>query len=128
MADFQAPDFLQLDDLLAEEEKLARDTVRDFVGKEFLQVLPITPREPSQHQPRRSDGNGKFSPHFGAIIRDNEALDAAGALPHHARAVLGKGDRVAAMRTFEVQEAFFSYHEDREQGLVPRLGLEPRTN
>ena len=39
MADFQAPDFLQLDDLLAEEEKLARDTVRDFVGKEFLPVI-----------------------------------------------------------------------------------------
>ena len=36
MADFQGVDFLHLDELLSEEEILARDTVRSFVTKEFL--------------------------------------------------------------------------------------------
>ena len=36
MADFQGVDFLLLDDQLSEEEKLARQTVREFVSKEFL--------------------------------------------------------------------------------------------
>jgi glutaryl-CoA dehydrogenase len=36
MADFQGVDFLHLDELLREEEILARDTVRSFVTKEFL--------------------------------------------------------------------------------------------
>ena len=36
MADFTGVDFLELDDLLNDEERLARDTVRDFVSREFL--------------------------------------------------------------------------------------------
>ena len=36
MADFRGVDFLRIDDLLSDEEKLARDTVREFVSKEFL--------------------------------------------------------------------------------------------
>ncbi len=36
MADFDGVDFLRLDELLSDEERLARDTVRDFVSKEFL--------------------------------------------------------------------------------------------
>ncbi len=36
MADFQGVDFLRLDELLSEEEKLARESVREFVSKEFL--------------------------------------------------------------------------------------------
>ena len=36
MADFSGVDFLHLDELLSEEEILARDTVRSFVTKEFL--------------------------------------------------------------------------------------------
>jgi glutaryl-CoA dehydrogenase len=36
MADFDGVDFLRLDALLSDEEKLARDTVRDFVSREFL--------------------------------------------------------------------------------------------
>jgi glutaryl-CoA dehydrogenase len=36
MADFRGVDFLHLDELLSEEEILARDTVRSFVTKEFL--------------------------------------------------------------------------------------------
>jgi len=36
MAEFEGVDFLQLDELLSDEERLARDTVRDFVSKEFL--------------------------------------------------------------------------------------------
>jgi len=39
MADFQGVDFLHLDELLGEEEILARDTVRGFVTKEFLPRL-----------------------------------------------------------------------------------------
>ncbi len=39
MADFGGVDFLLLDELLAEEERLARDSVREFVGKEFLPRL-----------------------------------------------------------------------------------------
>lgn len=39
MADYQGVDFLRLDDLLSEEEILARDTVRAFVGKEFLPLV-----------------------------------------------------------------------------------------
>ncbi len=39
MARFDAPDFLLLDELLAEEERLARDAVRDFVSKDFLPLV-----------------------------------------------------------------------------------------
>jgi glutaryl-CoA dehydrogenase len=36
MAAFEGVDFLRLDELLSHEERLARDTVRDFVEREFL--------------------------------------------------------------------------------------------
>lgn len=36
MTDFQGVDFLELDSLLSDEERAARDTVREFVSKEFL--------------------------------------------------------------------------------------------
>jgi glutaryl-CoA dehydrogenase len=36
MADYQGVDFLRLDELLSDEERLARDTVREWVGREFL--------------------------------------------------------------------------------------------
>jgi glutaryl-CoA dehydrogenase len=39
VADFQGVDFLHLDELLGEEERLARDSVRSFVSKEFLPLL-----------------------------------------------------------------------------------------
>jgi glutaryl-CoA dehydrogenase len=39
VADFKGLDFLHLDELLREEEILARDTVRSFVTKEFLPLL-----------------------------------------------------------------------------------------
>ncbi len=39
MAEFTGVDFLHLDDLLSDEERLARDTVREFVSKEFLPLI-----------------------------------------------------------------------------------------
>src|SRR5258705_9652387 len=36
MANFQGLDFLRVDELLSDEERLARETVRDFVSREFL--------------------------------------------------------------------------------------------
>ena len=39
MAEFTGVDFLHLDELLSDEEKLARDTVREFVSKEFLPLI-----------------------------------------------------------------------------------------
>ncbi len=36
MADFRGVDFLHLDELLSDEERLARDSVREFVSREFL--------------------------------------------------------------------------------------------
>ena len=36
MSDFQSVDFLNLDELLSNEENLARETVREFVSREFL--------------------------------------------------------------------------------------------
>jgi glutaryl-CoA dehydrogenase len=39
VADFHGVDFLRLEDLLTEEEVLARDTVRDFVSREFLPIV-----------------------------------------------------------------------------------------
>jgi glutaryl-CoA dehydrogenase len=39
MADFTGTDFLRLDELLNDEERLARDTVREFVSKEFLPLI-----------------------------------------------------------------------------------------
>lgn len=59
MADYAGVDFLRLDDLLAEEEILARQTVRDFVSKEFLPVLQEHVRQdgsfPMQLVPRMAD-------------------------------------------------------------------------
>jgi glutaryl-CoA dehydrogenase len=39
VADFGGVDFLRLDELLSDEERLARDTVRKFVSKEFLPLI-----------------------------------------------------------------------------------------
>jgi len=39
MAEFQGVDFLRIDELLSDEERLARDTVRAWVTKEFLPVI-----------------------------------------------------------------------------------------
>jgi glutaryl-CoA dehydrogenase len=39
VADFSGVDFLRLDDLLSDEERMARDTVREFVSREFLPVI-----------------------------------------------------------------------------------------
>ncbi len=39
MAEFTAVDFLRLDDLLSDEERLARDAVREFVSKDFLPTI-----------------------------------------------------------------------------------------
>ncbi len=39
MADFGGVDFLRLDDLLSDEERITRDTVREFVSREFLPVI-----------------------------------------------------------------------------------------
>jgi glutaryl-CoA dehydrogenase len=39
LADFQGVDFLHLDELLSEEELLARESVRSFVSKEFLPLI-----------------------------------------------------------------------------------------
>ena len=39
MADYSGLDFVRIDDLFSDEEKLARDTVREFVSKEFLPVI-----------------------------------------------------------------------------------------
>ena len=33
---FEGVDFLRLDELLSEEERLARESVREFVSREFL--------------------------------------------------------------------------------------------
>jgi glutaryl-CoA dehydrogenase len=39
LADFSGVDFLRLDELLSDEERMARDTVREFVSREFLPVI-----------------------------------------------------------------------------------------
>jgi len=39
VTDFSGVDFLRLDELLSDEERMARDTVREFVSKEFLPVI-----------------------------------------------------------------------------------------
>jgi glutaryl-CoA dehydrogenase len=39
MADFQDVDFLHLDELLSDEERMARQTVREFVSREFLPLI-----------------------------------------------------------------------------------------
>jgi glutaryl-CoA dehydrogenase len=36
MADFQGVDFLRLDELLSDEERMARESVREFVSREFM--------------------------------------------------------------------------------------------
>ncbi|MEZ0374708.1 MAG: acyl-CoA dehydrogenase [Candidatus Sericytochromatia bacterium] len=39
MAQFSGADFYQLDDLLTEDERMVRDTVRDFVENEYLPII-----------------------------------------------------------------------------------------
>jgi len=39
MSEFQSVDFLNLDELLSNEEKLARATIREFVSREFLPTI-----------------------------------------------------------------------------------------
>jgi glutaryl-CoA dehydrogenase len=39
VADFSGVDFLRLDDLLSDEEQMARDAIREFVSREFLPLI-----------------------------------------------------------------------------------------
>jgi glutaryl-CoA dehydrogenase len=39
LADFAAVDFLRIDEILSDEELMARDSVREFVSKEFMPLL-----------------------------------------------------------------------------------------
>ncbi len=39
MKPYNAPDFMQIDSLLSSEEKMIRDTVRDFVSKEIIPII-----------------------------------------------------------------------------------------
>lgn len=39
MSQFSGADFFNLDDLLTEDERMVRDTVRDFVDKEYLPII-----------------------------------------------------------------------------------------
>ena len=39
MSQFKAPDFYAIDDLLTEEERMIRDTVREWVNDRFLPVI-----------------------------------------------------------------------------------------
>ena len=59
MADFQGVDFLRIDELLAEEERLARESVREFVSKDFLPLLKPHIRQdgsfPMQLVPRMAE-------------------------------------------------------------------------
>jgi len=59
MAEFRGVDFLLLDELLSEEEILARDTVRGFVSKEFLPLVQEHVRQdgsfPMQLVPRMAE-------------------------------------------------------------------------
>jgi glutaryl-CoA dehydrogenase len=59
VADFQGADFLRLDDLLSEEELLARESVRAFVSKEFLPLIQEHVRQdgsfPMQLVPRMAE-------------------------------------------------------------------------
>jgi len=59
MAEFQGVDFLRLDELLAEEERLARESVREFVSKDFLPLLQQHIRQdgsfPMQLVPRMAE-------------------------------------------------------------------------
>jgi glutaryl-CoA dehydrogenase len=59
MAEFEGVDFLRLDELLAEEERLARESVREFVSKDFLPLLQQHIRQdgsfPMQLVPRMAE-------------------------------------------------------------------------
>jgi glutaryl-CoA dehydrogenase len=39
MAEFQDVDFLRIDELLTDEERLARKAVREFVSREFMPLI-----------------------------------------------------------------------------------------
>ena len=39
MSEFRAADFYQIDDLFTDEERMARDTVRDWVSAEFMPII-----------------------------------------------------------------------------------------
>ena len=39
MSEFKAADFYQIDDLFTDEERMARDTVREWVTAEFMPVI-----------------------------------------------------------------------------------------
>ncbi|MCA9316885.1 MAG: acyl-CoA dehydrogenase family protein, partial [Planctomycetes bacterium] len=47
MAPYEAPDFFDIDDLLGDEERMVRDTVRDWVGERFLPRVEKAYREGS---------------------------------------------------------------------------------
>jgi len=59
MAEFQGVDFLRLDELLSDEERLARESVREFVSKDFLPLLQQHIRQdgsfPMQLVPRMAE-------------------------------------------------------------------------
>ena len=66
MADFQGVDFLRLDDLLSDEERLARDAIREFVSREFLPLVQKHVRQdgsfPLELVPRISRAQSDHAP------------------------------------------------------------------
>jgi glutaryl-CoA dehydrogenase len=67
VADFTAPDFLRLEEELDSEERIARDSVRDFVTNEFLPVIQQHIRQdgsfPMELVPRMAE-LGLFGPNL----------------------------------------------------------------
>jgi glutaryl-CoA dehydrogenase len=59
VGEFSAVDFLKLDDLLSDEERVARDSVREFVSREFLPLVQKHVRQdgsfPLELVPRMAD-------------------------------------------------------------------------
>jgi glutaryl-CoA dehydrogenase len=59
MADFQGVDFLRIDELLSDEERMARESVREFVSREFLPCVREHVRQdgsfPMQLVPRMAE-------------------------------------------------------------------------
>lgn len=67
--DFQSPDFYQLDDLLSEEHKLIRESIRDFVKKEITPNIEEWAQE--AHFPQEIVGKFGEIGAFGPTIPQN---------------------------------------------------------
>lgn len=123
---FQAPDFVGIDDLLTEEQKMVRQSVRDFVDKEIMPIIEDCAEKnhfPSHlvpmfgelgalgpHIPTEYGGGGMDHIAYGLIMQEIERGDS------------GMRSTVSVQSSLVMYPIWMWGTEEQKQKFLPKLG------